>query len=164
MTALPVPTTQRERRSVRVFTWGVRAIVAGVFLYAGAIKAWDPALFQLEIERYRLVSPTVAWLSAAYLPYLEIFAAAALLHRRFAQAGRLVIAALLIVFIVALASAWARGLDITCGCFGATTAAAAPNYPWWIGRDFILLAMLGWLQILDRRGNSGLPRRQTAQG
>jgi putative oxidoreductase len=144
----PVPA-----RISTLFTWLARIIVGGAFAYAGVIKAWDPAAFQVEIDRYRLVPPVIAWLAAAYLPYLEVAAALALFHRRAARAGRLVIAGLLIIFVAALVAAWARGLNISCGCFGATTE-ESPNYPWWVGRDLLLLAMIGWLHVDEQRSRA----------
>ncbi len=55
---------------------------------------------------------------------------------------------LLVAFIVGIASAWARGLQIECGCFGggggpAVNASAA--YPWELARDVGLLAASAWL-------------------
>jgi hypothetical protein len=41
------------------------------------------------------------------------------------------------VFIAALASAWSRGLDISCGCFGRENATA--DFPLLLARDGALL-------------------------
>ena len=59
---------------------------------------------------------------------------------------------LFVVFIVGIASAWARGLEIDCGCFGNGGAApgAASDYPWEIARDVALLAASIFLVWLDR--------------
>ena len=58
-------------------------------------------------------------------------------------------ALLLVAFIVGIASAWARGLSIDCGCFGGGgfEADAAAAYPWDIARDLGLLAMSLWLVV-----------------
>lgn len=136
--------------SLRVFVyWTVNVIVAGSFLFAGILKAWHPGQFQIDIERYRLVPGWLAWAAAAWLPYLEILAASALLLRRTAVPGRAIIAGLLVVFVAALISAWARGLNVNCGCFGGA-ADGQPNYPWWIGRDLLLLGALWFLQHCER--------------
>jgi hypothetical protein len=50
-------------------------------------------------------------------------------------------------FVVGIASAWARGLRIDCGCFGSGGALAAgedPAYGWELARDggLLLLALL----------------------
>ncbi len=55
---------------------------------------------------------------------------------------------LLVAFVVGIASAWARGLSIECGCFGGGAGAAqdaAAKYPGEIARDLGLLALSGWL-------------------
>ena len=54
---------------------------------------------------------------------------------------------LLVAFIVGIGSAWARGLQIDCGCFGGGgfDENAADDYPWDIARDVGLLALSVWL-------------------
>ena len=54
---------------------------------------------------------------------------------------------LFVAFIVGIASAWARGLQIECGCFGGggTSANASDEYPWEIARDIGLLLLSLWL-------------------
>ena len=59
----------------------------------------------------------------------------------------MVSALLLVAFIVGIASAWARGLQIDCGCFGGGgfDADATAKYPWEIARDVGLLLLSLWL-------------------
>jgi hypothetical protein len=55
---------------------------------------------------------------------------------------------LLTALIVGISSAWARGLQIDCGCFGGgggPSANATAAYPWDIARDVGLLALSLWL-------------------
>jgi uncharacterized membrane protein YphA (DoxX/SURF4 family) len=49
---------------------------------------------------------------------------------------------LMLAFIIGISSAWARGLQIDCGCFGGGgyAADATKKYPWEIARDVGLLA------------------------
>jgi uncharacterized membrane protein YphA (DoxX/SURF4 family) len=123
----------------------VRLAVAGVFLCAGVSKIWDfsrghsatPA-FTVAIQHYKLLpSPDLAVLLAVYLPWLEVTAALALFVRRLAVGAATALAGLSVVFLVALGSAQARSLDISCGCFGKAEAAA--DYPALIARDALLL-------------------------
>jgi hypothetical protein len=54
---------------------------------------------------------------------------------------------------VGIASAWARGLSIECGCFGGgggPAEDAAAKYPWEIARDIGLLLLSGWLVVRPR--------------
>ena len=50
-------------------------------------------------------------------------------------------------FIVGITSAWSRGLQIDCGCFGGGgfDAGATAQYPWEIARDVGLLLLSGLL-------------------
>ena len=103
-----------------------RVAVAAVFLYAGFSKVGDPAAFAQAIERYRIgiVTHELAVIAALYLPLLEITCAIALLFFRKLRAGAAaLLAACGAVFVVMLAIAIARGLDISCGCFGGADAA-----------------------------------------
>jgi hypothetical protein len=67
-------------------------------------------------------SPGLSWdasiLIATYLPWLEIFAGLALCLRRLYAGGIAICGVLSLGFLGAIGSAWWRGLDITCGCFG----------------------------------------------
>lgn len=59
------------------------------------------------------------------------------------RAMSLVSALLFIAFVVGISAAWARGLQIDCGCFGGGgfDADATSQYPWDIARDLGLLAL-----------------------
>jgi putative oxidoreductase len=120
---------------------GARLALAGVFLWAGIRKVAEPELFLQDIESYELLPYRWAWLISIWLPFLEIAAAAALLTtRRWAQAGATLIGAMLLVFLVAIFSAWSRGLSLSCGCFGASDEPA--NYPWLVVRDLLMLGLV----------------------
>ena len=56
------------------------------------------------------------------------------------------------VFIIGIASVWARGITIDCGCFGGGgyDADAASQYPWEIARDVGLLVLSAYLVWLGR--------------
>ena len=56
--------------------------------------------------------------------------------------------ALAALFVVGIASAWARGLSIECGCFGGGGGSVedfAAAYPWEIARDVGLMLASLWL-------------------
>lgn len=140
-----------------------RLPVAAIVLYAGAAKAIHPGQLMVDIQRYQLVSDRLAWLGAGYLPYLEILSGVALLIPRTEQTARFILVGLLLVFVGALISAWARGLNITCGCFGGGLA-EKPNYPWWLMRDLGLLALLvaPWLMLPTKSAFGWLPKARAS--
>jgi putative oxidoreductase len=96
----------------------VGAIVGGIFVYAGALKAFDPVQFGLDIDNYKMLPWFVSVRLALYLPWLEIVCGLALIFRFLYRGGLSILTALVLIFIGATVAAKARGLDITCGCFG----------------------------------------------
>jgi putative oxidoreductase len=96
----------------------VDVIVAGIFVYAGAIKALDPVQFASDIDNYKIVPWPVSVVLAFYLPWLEIFCGFALVVRLLYRGALSILTALVLVFTLATVAAKVRGLDITCGCFG----------------------------------------------
>ena len=118
----------------------VDLIVGGIFLYAGLLKAIDPLQFASDIENYKILPWTVGVRLAFFLPWLEIFCGLALLTRRFYNGAVAILTGLVGVFIIASISAKARGIDITCGCFG--HASKNLNFFWHMALIVILLGAL----------------------
>jgi len=93
-------------------------IIGALFIYAGVVKALDPARFAQDVSNFRLLPWTVGTIVALYLPWLEILCGAALIFRKLHTGALLILTGLAFAFLVALSSAKIRGLDISCGCFG----------------------------------------------
>ena len=125
-------------------------IIAGIFIYAGAIKVLDPVQFAIDIDNYKILPWTISVGLAFYLPWLEMFCGLALILRRLYLGGLSILTALVAVFLVATIAAKVRGLDITCGCFG--HASQNWNFPTHLAID---LAILGALLALSFRVVSG---------
>lgn len=120
-----------------------------VFLWAGWVKVQDPAQFLVSIRSFHLVpDPFAAWLALG-LPWLEIFSGLAVVTGWMRSGGLLLLNVSLVIFAIALISAWTRGLDVECGCFGGgkgtTTVVQA------LARDAVLLAVGGWLMFRRER-------------
>ena len=127
--------------------WRTIAIVIGaLFVYAGAVKIIDPVEFARDIDNYKILpwQPSV-WI-ALYLPWLEILCGLALITRILFRGAVFIVTGLMIVFVVASIVARARGLDVSCGCFG--HASQYLNFTWHLVLDFLLL---GGLLLLWRR-------------
>lgn len=137
-------------------------LLGGLFLYAGGLKLLRPDLLLTDIVSYQLVSYRFAYVVSYILPAVEILAGGALFFRSRRVFAASLLFALTFVFILALGSAWARGLDISCGCFGKSASKA--NYPWLIGRDVVLLLMSlyivrpNWRSVLRRNAGNVGPR------
>src|SRR5207237_1150837 len=74
--------------------------------------------FATDINNYQIVPWSIGVRLAFYLPWLEIFCGLALIFRQLYRGTILVTGALLLLFIVAIASLRVRGIDVSCGCFG----------------------------------------------
>ena len=134
----------------------LRLAVAAVFLVAGAMKIWDFAHarsatpdFTIAIQHYELLPPDLSVLLAIYLPWLEVIAALALFARRLALGAAAALLGMSAMFLAAIGSAWWRGLNIACGCFGKDEATT--DYRLLILRDLALLAAVAVIFIHEWR-------------
>jgi len=93
-------------------------IVGGIFIYAGVIKALEPVQFANDIDNYKTLPWFISVRLAFYLPWLEIVCGLALSFGFLYRGGLSILTALILIFVGATIAAKARGLDITCGCFG----------------------------------------------
>jgi uncharacterized membrane protein YphA (DoxX/SURF4 family) len=93
-------------------------VLAAVFIYAGALKAFDPVQFANDIDNYKILPWSVSVALAFYLPWLEILCGLGLVFRFFYRGALSILTALILVFTLSIIAAKVRGLDITCGCFG----------------------------------------------
>lgn len=95
-----------------------RLILGGVFIWAGALKIVDPLGFAQSIKNYQVVSQSLAFLAAIWLPWVEVLSGAFLILGFFKRSAALLISLMLIGFIGLVALALLRGIDTSCGCFG----------------------------------------------
>jgi hypothetical protein len=134
------------------FVWRiVNFIVGGVFVYAGALKAFDPIRFAGDIDNYKILPWTISVGLAFYLPWLEILCGLALIARRLCLGGLSILTALVSIFMIATIAAKIRGLDITCGCFG--HASKNWSFSGHLALDLALLAGLLGLYFKTASGN-----------
>jgi uncharacterized membrane protein YphA (DoxX/SURF4 family) len=146
----PAPTNGGST-AVTPWVWVPRLLAAGVFFWAGAAKVLDPATFLAAIETYRLLPGALARAVAVWLPWVELCAAVGLFLPTYRRAAAWLLLALMASFTIALGLAWARGLDITCGCFGRSETVSGAAYLRYLARDVALLGLLGTLVALQRR-------------
>jgi uncharacterized membrane protein YphA (DoxX/SURF4 family) len=169
-TGLPAHATLSTGRAPGWRLWAAtaaRLLLAAVWAWAALAKITDPDAAVRGVRAYQLLPEALVQTVAWGLPFAELTLAVLLavgLATRLAAAGS---ALLLGLFMVAIASAWARGLQIHCGCFGdggPATAVQARDYLVELVRDAGLLAvaaLLAWQShsrlALDRRLGSEEP-------
>jgi uncharacterized membrane protein YphA (DoxX/SURF4 family) len=131
-------------------------VLAGIFIYAGALKAFDPVQFASDIDNYKILPWPVSVALAFYLPWLEIFCALGLVFRFLYRGALSILMLSIVVFTLATIAAKVRGLDITCGCFG--HASQHWSFPSHLATNLAILAALLVLLFKATSGN----RRQNA--
>jgi len=118
-----------------------RLVLSAVFIIAGTRKLPDPAASVRAVRAYDLLPEVVVPAVGYGLPLLEIAVGLLLLAGLFTRWAAALSAVLLTAFVIGIASAWARGLSIDCGCFGGggQVEAADTTYPSELARDGALL-------------------------
>ena len=142
-----------EVRSAGGTSWwwlgvSARVVVGGVWVAAGLLKLPDPAENVRAVRAYQLLPEALVPTVGYALPIVEVVVGGCLVLGLLTRVNAVLSGLLLLAFIVGIGSAWARGLEIECGCFsrgGGPAANASAKYPWEIARDLGLLVLSGWL-------------------
>ncbi len=117
----------------------LRVALGGLFVWTGWEKVLEPITFLNNIRSFHLLpDPYAAWVAMG-LPWLEVFAGAALILGMWVEGGLAMIAGMLAVFLWAIIYSMQRGLDINCGCFGG--ADGTSDFGELITRDITLLVV-----------------------
>lgn len=126
----------------------LRLALSLVFGYAGLVKMMNPADFAMDVASHRLFSGFWLAMVVYYVPALELVCAVGLWWRTLRLGAGALINLLLVAFALLLGIAWARGLDIRCGCFGGQGDEQL-HYMWLLLRDFVLLGVASCLLRYD---------------
>lgn len=147
-----------------------RLVTGVVWLIAGALKLPDLDASVRAVRAYQLLPEAIVPTVGYVLPVLEVAVGVCLILGLLVRVNGVVSSILYVAFIIGIAAAWARGLEIDCGCFGGggVQEGASENYPMDIARDVALLALSLWLvvrpqttwavdNLIFRREESDLP-------
>lgn len=126
-----------------------RLVLGGVLFYAGAVKLPDPAASVRAVRAFQLLAEAVVPTTGYGLPVLEIGLGLLLVLGVATRLSAMVATVVMAAFTIGIASAWARGLSIDCGCFGGggEVAPGETEYATELARDGALLltaAALAW--------------------
>jgi len=144
---------QQRARFTAAWPWistAARLGLAAVFLIAGGLKVTDLAASGRAVNAYQLMSYDAAKLVGAVQPFLEIALGLLLLVGLAVRLSAVIAALVLVIFIGAIISAWAHGLQIDCGCFskgGELAGGRTAEYGTEILRDVGFLALAGILLV-----------------
>jgi uncharacterized membrane protein YphA (DoxX/SURF4 family) len=101
----------------------VRLLVGGVFVYASLDKIMHPAGFAKAVNNYHILPNDLISIFALILPWLELLCGMALIMGTKVSGAALILLGMNFMFVIAIASALVRGLNIDCGCFSTSTRA-----------------------------------------
>ncbi len=131
----------------------VRLGLAAVWLVSGWAKASDVHQSMEAVDAYRLLPDSMVRAVAIGLPAVELVLGFMLILGLAVRWTAIVSGLLLLVLIAGVASAWARGLQIDCGCFGGGGEDASvtwADYAEEIARDVGFLILAAWLTLWPR--------------
>ena len=129
-----------------------RLLVGVVWLGAGLLKLGDPQASVTAVRGYQLLPTSSAEVVGRALPITEVVIGACLVLGLVTRVSAAVSGALQLAFVIGIASVWARGISIDCGCFGdgGYDPNASSAYPWELARDVGLLALSAYVVWLRR--------------
>lgn len=117
----------------------LRVILGAIFIFASYGKLFNPADFAKAILRYEFLPIYFVNILAIVMPWLEFIVGLLLIAGIFRKASSILAGISLVMFLIALISAYARGLDISCGCFSLEETSSKGDIIYRIIQDFIML-------------------------
>ena len=120
----------------------------------------DPNGFAEQIDNYRVLPYILVTLMAAILPWIEVLCGLLLILGKSIRGSSLILVALNVVFLIAISSAMARGLDITCGCFAVTDEGSRVGFTR-LGEDILFVTAAGfvyWKAVVGGEGAANLSK------
>jgi uncharacterized membrane protein YphA (DoxX/SURF4 family) len=124
----------------KYFQTTLRIILGILFIYASMGKLFNTEDFAKVILRYEFLPIYFVNLMAIIMPWVEFFTGILLITGIFKKASSLLASISLIAFLIALTSAFARGLDINCGCFSLEETSSKGDIIYRIIEDIFMLA------------------------
>ena len=119
VTPIQIPLIGATASPLGAYQLGAGLVLAAFWLRSGLAHLGNPYYFLSSIYMYEIVGPSVGPLVAMVVPVLQLVLAVCLVARQFVGGALFASSALLALFASVQGSAWARGLQIGCGCFGA---------------------------------------------
>ncbi len=124
-----------------------RLTLGGVLFAAGFLKIDKIHESQMAVRGYEILPTPISNAFGLFLPFVEIIIGTLLILGALTRAMAALGGLIMIAFVIAVAQAWARGLNIDCGCFGGggEVAPGETKYLQVILRDIGLAFLAGYL-------------------
>lgn len=108
----------RMKKISNIFLNLIRIALGLIFIYAAIPKILNPNEFSDAVNNYRILPYFLVNIVAICLPWVELLFGVFLVIGIRLKAASFGVLLLMVLFIIAIASAWIRGININCGCFG----------------------------------------------
>ncbi len=106
-------------RAVKIFMLASRLVLGAVFVYAAYIKLRDPwQLFAMSIDSYQVLPLSMAETAARVIPWFELVIGLMLIAGIWLRVSGTIVSLMLLTFFTLMVRAYAKGMQINCGCFG----------------------------------------------
>lgn len=128
----------------------IRLGLGAMFIYSAWSKLQDPRVFQTMVDNYRLLPACMTALFSVTMSMAELLVGAMFLFTKWTREAAFARVVMLAMFLVALAQALIRDLDISCGCFGDAEHGASVVLSALV-RDVLLVMPTVWLMIKGQR-------------
>jgi len=90
-----------------------------IYFSAGVIKILTPRQFYGAVMSYEIIKdPFAVAMISSIVPFLEVFCAIFLLIPTWRKSSSLLLLIITLIFLFAILSAYLRGINMDCGCFG----------------------------------------------
>ena len=127
-----------------------KVLLGLLFVISSISKIQHPAKFMDSIEAYKIVPHLLIHPMAIIIPWLQIIAGLCFIFDIYAQSAAFILSGLLLVYTIAIAQAFARGMSMDCGCFDLIEG-LEDKVGWKsIARDLIFLGMSGMVFLFDK--------------
>ncbi len=106
-------------RTFQIIALALRIVLGAIFVYAAWTKLRDSwALFAMAIDSYQLLPLRMVEWVAKTLPWVELLIGVLLIAGRWMRVSAAGASLMLLVFFSLMIRAYAKGMEINCGCFG----------------------------------------------
>jgi len=107
-----------SNKILRYTLLAIRIVLGGIFIYAGWVKLREPwELFALAINSYKILPLGAVELVARTLPWFEVLLGLWLISGLWLRISAAISTVQMLIFLAAVTDAYAKGLQISCGCF-----------------------------------------------
>ena len=125
-----------------------------MFLYSSLPKIRQPYDFLSNVYNFELVGPKLGMLTAMVLPWVELLVGICLIGGIFVSGALLVSIGMGAMFSFVIGSALYRGLNISCGCFSASSAEQIGYITLIRACVIMLLSIAAYIGTITRRSYS----------